>query len=478
MDPLFEKRMAGLLGDELEAYQQSLELPLYQGLRISARKQDLEITKKQLPFLEEPSKFAQNTWYIHGQYGLHPDHIQGLFYLQEPSAGSAVEVLNVRPGDTVLDLCAAPGSKSTQILDRLEDGFLLSNEIDPKRAQVLLSNMERMGAENFMVTNMDSKTLCSQLPQTFDKVLVDAPCSGEGMIKKHEVALDQWSYPNILLCAARQKDILKQAWQSLKPGGQLVYSTCTYAQEENEDNVAWLLETFDDARQLDVDVKWGRPGMPTQGMDASKVRRIFPMDGGEGHFVARFEKKASADLQEETRNGKPAKSAKQTKPAALPLEAASFLKEQLPEGFACYQVIKTKDGVQVYGMNHPFLTLKKGKVLRQGVQIGELIKNRFEPAHAFYLSKSVARKGRAKTETTLEQMNSFYHGEQLNMEAPKGFRALCYRGIPYGFGKSSQSRVTNKLPKGLRLNPGSKILDGLDLEVHKNDTNNSTPASR
>lgn len=476
MDPLFEKRMAGLLGDELEAYKQSLELPLYQGLRISPRKQDVQITKKQLPFLEEPSKFAKNTWYIHGQYGLHPDHIQGLFYLQEPSAGSAVEILNVQPDDLVLDLCAAPGSKSTQILDRLEDGFLLSNEIDLKRAQVLLSNMERMGAENFMVTNMDSKTLCTQVPKMFDKVLVDAPCSGEGMMKKHEAALDQWSYPNILVCAARQKDILKQAWQALKPGGQLVYSTCTYAKEENEDNVAWLLETFADASQLDVDVDWGRPGVPTAGMDASKVRRIFPMDGGEGHFVARFEKKAPADLQDEKPESKSAK-AKVAKPALLPVEAVSFLNAQLPDGYAYYQVTKTKDGAQVYGMNHPFLTLKKGKVLRQGVQIGELIKNRFEPAHAFYLSRSVAKKGTAKTETTLAQMNSFYHGEQLNMDAPKGYRALCYRGIPYGFGKSSQSRITNKLPKGLRLNPGSQILDVFNSEVYKHDTNDSTPAN-
>ena len=456
MDSLFEKRMAAMLGDEMDAYVQSLEQPLYQGLRISPRKQDLEITRNQLPFLELPSRFARNTWYIHGQYGLHPDHLQGLFYLQEPSAGSAVDVLNPKPNDVVLDLCAAPGSKSTQILDRLDGGFLLSNEIDPRRAQILLSNMERMGAENFMVTNMDSKTLCSQMPSVFDKVLVDAPCSGEGMMKKHEAASDQWSYPNVLLCAARQKDILKEAWKTLKPGGQLVYSTCTYAREENEENVAWLLETFEDAIQLDVDVEWGRPGFETEGMDASKVRRIYPMDGWEAHFVARFEKK---EQEKDSAPKKTVQKAKAAKPEELPKEASAFLKEQMPYGYQHYHLVRNKDGVEVYGMNYPFFNLKKGKVLRQGVQIGELLKKRFEPAHAFYLSSSYAQHGLTKTETTLEQMDCFYHGHQLEINAPKGYRALCYRSIPYGFGKSSQSRITNKLPKGLRLNPGSKILE-------------------
>lgn len=461
MDALYRKRMEALLGDEMAAYEKSLEEPLFQGLRISERKQPLEMTKASLPFLREPSKFAKNTWYIQGQYGLHPAHLQGLFYLQEPSAGSAVEVLDVKPGDRVLDLCAAPGSKSTQILEKLEDGFLLSNEIEPKRAQVLLSNMERMGAENFMVTNMDSKTLCAQLPESFDKILVDAPCSGEGMMKKHEAALEEWSYPNVLLCAARQKDILKEAWKSLKPGGQLVYSTCTYAPEENEENVAWLLSEFEDARQLPIDVEWGRPGVETEGMDAAKVRRIFPMDGGEGHFVARFEK--TGEKPEETKETKrKGKGMDFEKSKPLPKEAQAFLEEQSREGYAFYKVESDGKSQLVYGMNHPFLKLKKGRVLRQGVLIGELVKKRFEPAHAFYLSRLMAQSGTTKTETSLEEMDAFYHGEQLQIPAESGYRALSYQSVPYGFGKASAGRITNKLPKGLRLNPNShvRLFDG------------------
>lgn len=460
MDELFEKRMKDLLKEDYSAWLDAFDQEQSQALRISPRKQPVSVTREELGFLGKPSPFARNTWYIHGRYGLHPAHLQGLFYLQEPSAGSAVSALDVKPDDSVLDLCAAPGSKSTQILDALgENGYLLSNEIEPKRAQILLSNLERMGAENFAVTNMDSKKLCRQLPAFFDKLLVDAPCSGEGMMKKHDAARDEWSIANVLLCSARQKDILKEAWQALKPGGSMVYSTCTYAPEENEENVAWILETFDDAVLLPIEGDWGRSGYPIGGLNeeqAAMVRRIFPMDGGEGHFVARFEKK---EQESDSVQKKPAKKAKAAKAEELPKEAAAFLKEQMPEGYQYYHLIRNQDGVEVYGMNYPFFSLKKGKVLRQGVQIGEMLKNRFEPAHAFYLSSSYAHDGLTKTETTLEQMDSFYHGHQLEINAPKGYRALCYRGIPYGFGKSSQSRITNKLPKGLRLNPGSKILE-------------------
>ncbi|WP_230266795.1 methyltransferase RsmF C-terminal domain-like protein [Allobaculum fili] len=474
LESLYEKRMRTLLGDEFDAYQNSLSTPLYQGLRISSSKQDPQITRKNLPFLSEVSPFADHTWYIHQKAGLTPEHLQGLIYLQEPSASGAVSILNVQPDDTVLDLCAAPGSKSTQIAEKLgRNGFLVSNEIDPKRAQILAGNLERMGAENVCVTNMDSPSICSQTEGLFDKVLVDAPCSGEGMMKKHEIARDDWSIENVLLCAARQKDILKEAWKALKPGGELVYSTCTYAPEENEGNVAWLLSTFEDAKLLPVDVIWGREGFATNGLDASKaalVRRVFPMDGGEGHFMARFMKTGESEESAEpvSSSRKKGKGSKGLWLSAdkLPKEAASFLDEQLEAdergvcGYSFYHVIERKDESLVFGMNHPFLNLKKGKVIRQGVLIGSVLRKRFEPDFAFYLSETAARHLKTKTETLLEEMDAYYHGQQLPLQAPAGFRALCYQGIPYGFGKSSAGRITNKLPKGLRLLPGSAILKG------------------
>lgn len=457
MDALFEKRMKELLGPESAKWEESLSLPLYQGVRISGQKQPVEETEKRLCFLEKPSPFAADTWYYHGHYGLHPAHVQGLIYFQEPSAGTAVEVLDVQPDDLVLDLCAAPGSKSTQIAEKLKSGFLLSNEYDGRRARVLYSNLERMGAENVMVTNMDTGLLCPQVEGAFDRVLVDAPCSGEGMMKKHDAARDEWSIANVLLCAARQKDILKNAWKALRPGGVLVYSTCTYAPEENEYNAAWLLETFEDAELDPIDVPWGRPGLSVKGLDESKVRRIFPMDGGEGHFIARFRKKEDGSSK--------AGSLKYEKNEKPDEQAAAFLKKMLPEGFAYYHTMRDGDEVRLFGMNHPFVRLKKGTVIAQGVWIGTTIKKRFEPAHSFFLSQSAARQGLGRTETTLEEMDAFCHGQQLSRKEERGWRMLCYQNIPYGFGKSDGTRITSRYPKGLRLAPASHLLS--EDEIHE-----------
>ena len=190
-----------------------------------------------MDYVNEKTPFSDNGYYIPADIksiGDEPFHHAGAFYVQEPSACSAVTVLNVQKGDRVLDLCAAPGGKSTQIASVLGNGFLVSNEYDAKRSRILLSNMERMGVMNMCITNSDTGKLCSQLQECFDKVLVDAPCSGEGMIKKHDAASDGWSLDHILFCASRQKEILSNAYKALKKDGIVVYSTCTYAKEENE----------------------------------------------------------------------------------------------------------------------------------------------------------------------------------------------------------------------------------------------------
>lgn len=449
MNPLFLARMEQLIPDEMDAFLASMEQPLIKGVRISSAKCSPADVHQKLPWLVRPSPFAPNSYYTEESVGLHPYHIEGLLYMQEPSASAAVTVLNPSSADTVLDLCAAPGSKSTQIAEKVKDGFLVANEIDPSRAKILLSNLERMGAENIAVTNMDAPTLCRQLPDYFDKVLVDAPCSGEGMMKKHAAALEGWSMDNIHLCAARQKEIVPYAISALKPGGEMVYSTCTYAPEENEQMVAWILENFPEMEQLDPEVDFGRHGIPTPGMDETRVVRIFPMDGGEGHFIARFRKRDDASAF----SGKTAAELKNQK---LPKEAAEFLEENGALHYSNCMVNKSKEGSAVSVMNHPFLDFKKGKVLRQGVLLGQLIKNRFEPGHAFYLSAAAADKV-IKTELSLDQMDAAMHGEPVSAYAPKGFTALCYDGVPFAYGKSIGSRINNKLPKGLRLNPNSHV---------------------
>lgn len=214
---MYFSRMKELLNEEYDAYIDSLSKPLYRGMRVNLKKAELN----EFDYLNHPSKFCKESYYVDKPLGNHPMHICGCFYLQEPSASSAVEILDVQENDYVLDLCAAPGGKSTQIASHLKKGYLVSNEIDAKRAQILLSNMERMGVKNMAVTNTSVDKLAKIFNNCFDKILVDAPCSGEGMIKKHDIALNNWSIENIELCASRQKEILEYAYSMLKPGGTL-----------------------------------------------------------------------------------------------------------------------------------------------------------------------------------------------------------------------------------------------------------------
>lgn len=386
--------------------------------------------------LDRPSLFSKNSFYVDSALGNHPFHIAGAFYLQEPSASAPVEIMDVQPNDIVLDLCAAPGSKSTQIAQSLGDkGFLLSNEIDSKRVKILLSNMERMGIVNMAVTNMTPESICSKLEGCFDKVLVDAPCSGEGMMKKHEIAKDNWSLDNVLFCAKRQKEILSQAYKALKKEGILVYSTCTYAREENEDVIEWLLNEYEDMELINIEASFGREGF------IPGVRRIFPMDHGEGHFIAKLKKKSGIE-----------KNISNLKSSPLDTLVKSFLKDQIMEDDYYFYV----DHDKVYMMKRPFMDLKKIKVLRQGLYIGDIIKKRFEPAHAFYMANCL--KYLKTVDVSIETMDKFMHGLEIEQESKKGYVALSYKGINFGFGKSDGKRIKNKIPKGLRLMEGSHVL--------------------
>lgn len=440
MKEQFLKRMQTMIPDEYPEFLKSLEEPVLKGVRINPKKVNILDLVDQLN-LKGPSQFYPNL-YVADLSGLNPYHICGAYYLQEPSAASVVPLLEVQEDDLVLDLCAAPGSKSTQILDFLKDGFLISNEIDPKRAKILLSNMERMGAINFAVTNSDPKMIASTFPLCFDKILVDAPCSGEGMIKKHTEASQQWSQELILQCQKRQKEILTQAIKALKGGGRLVYSTCTYSIEENEAVVAWLLNTFPEMEQVDLSADFGRPGFAYEGMDPKKVRRIFPMDGGEGQFMAAFIKRGE-------KNQVP----KEIKESRLDQSIEHFLQDHLTT-WPSHILVKNN---KIYGMDHPFLDFGRIKVLRQGWLLGEIKKNRIEPSQSLFLGASYKEAIKNKVELTLEEMDAFMHGEVLQKESSKGFVALCFANIPFGFGKSDGKRINNRLPKGLRLLPNSHI---------------------
>lgn len=439
MKEIFLKRMEMLLGKEYPAYLATLDEAYYRGLRINTLKTDINSFKSEFPYLLEATSFCPESFYIDQNIeslGNHPYHTCGLFYLQEPSASSAVEILDVEKGDWVLDLCAAPGGKSTQIAAKLNHtGFLVSNEIERSRANILLSNLERIGAGENMITNANPKQLCEALKGHFDKVLVDAPCSGEGMFKKNTHAIDEWSEEHVAACKIRQLFILNSAYDALKQDGIMVYSTCTYATEENEQVIYEFLQQHPDMELIDCGVEFGREGIAYKDL-LKYVRRIFPMDKGEGHFIAKMKRNSENTPVKLT----------YTKPYKVPPFVSAFFKDQLVK---VPSYVKLQDQY-VYIKKMPFIELKNIRVLRQGILCGEVRKERMEPHHHFYVSAYLKPFFHHVTELNEEEVHIFYSGNVVPIAHIKGYTALSYHGHVLGFGKGDQKVVKNKLPKGLR----------------------------
>lgn len=439
MNEIFLERMKNYLKDEYDSYLQTLDEERYRGLRVNTAKISTNDFESLNVCEMSKSDICKESYYIPGnieKLGNHVFHLAGLFYMQEPSASSAVEILGVKEGDWVLDLCAAPGGKSTQIAAKLKDtGFLVSNEIDHKRANILLSNLERMGVSENMITNAHPEIICQEMKGMFDKVLVDAPCSGEGMFKKHEKAMEDWSEEHVVACSQRQLHILDSAYLTLKENGILVYSTCTYSIEENEHVVYEFLKKYPDMELIDCDVKFGRCGIEYKELDISKVRRILPMDKGEGHFIAKFKRNSPGEknkLNYLTND-------------IMPNYVKEFLNKQLVDIPKYCFINKDK----IYMKHSPFIQLKKTRILRQGIYIGELVKQRIEPVQHFYVCSSLKYKNIC--ELTKDECNMFLKGEMLNRSGFKGFVQLTYMGYPIGFGKGDGTVIKNKYPKGLRL---------------------------
>ena len=323
----FEERMQRMLGEEYPAFESSYEKDKYQALRVNTLKADKEIFVKNAPFSLNQVPWETNGFYYDSQDtpGKHPYHEAGVYYIQEPSAMAPVPFLEVTPGDRVLDLCAAPGGKSTQIAVALKGkGLLVCNEIHPARAKILSENIERMGVRNAVVTNESPEKLEQYFAGYFDKILVDAPCSGEGMFRKNEDAKNEWSTENVQICADRQVGILDCAANMLRPGGRLVYSTCTFAPAENEGSIAGFLERHPEYKVISVErpegfesgkPEWfeftGEVSTNTEKSTATydeevcreleKTLRIWPHKvNGEGHYLAVLEKEGILDSSVET----------------------------------------------------------------------------------------------------------------------------------------------------------------------------------
>ncbi len=429
-------------------------------------------------FAEELTPCPYSPWGYLGQVdGNSPLHQAGLVYSQEASAMAVASVVQAQPGEKILDLCAAPGGKSTQIAaDMQGQGLLVANEIIPKRAKILAENIERMGISNALVTNHDPESLAAHFPGFFDKILVDAPCSGEGMFTKSQAAREGWSKETPLLCQERQKEILSQAVRMLKAGGQLIYSTCTFSPEENEEVIAWLLD------QADFDLEWidqfpaetisrGRSDWSQSDYDLSACVRIWPHRSiGEGHFIARLKAKDSLNTDQvvpKAKKKRPKKGKKQThKAKASPyrllepeerINLAALTQSFPNEDYQDREVIAKGDQVWLLPPGVTYQMLVEGPLnqlhsLRLGLHLGSLLKNRFQPSYAWAMALA-PKATYPQIEISYDDWVNYVQGLTLAYPGNQGWVLLDYQGMVISFGKQVQGTVKNFFPKGLRFHP-------------------------
>lgn len=431
--------VAPLFGEELSAYEKSFGGEVFRGISLNRLKTTPEKLLPLLPFAVEKSPFYRDGYYISCEeqgIGRLPFHHAGAFYVQEPSASSAVSLLNIQPGDKVLDLCAAPGGKSAQIASCLNGtGLLWSNELVRNRAQILLSNFERMGIRSGVVSSLYPEVLCEKLVGFFDKVLVDAPCSGEGMFRKNPEAIGEWSREHVLACSRRQLSILDSAAPAVREGGLLVYSTCTFSPEENEEVIREFLEKHREFEPGELPEHFGRSTSLSCGV------RITPLEKGEGHFAAVLRKKGedTCPLDPVQKAG----SGKDEKPAEAALQE---IFRTLPPGR-----LKLLDN-KLYLLPELFPAFAGLKVIRAGVLLGEWKKNRLEPAHALFTAFRPEAFWRVLAlEKDDPRGEEFLRGYEIDCDGEKGYTAVSYCGMVMGFGKCSGGRLKNKYPKGLRM---------------------------
>lgn len=453
----FEKKMKAFLGNEWDDFLYSYDNNRFQALRfntlkVQSQEERMRILKTLKISSDKKVSWADEAYYFDENVrpGKHPYHEMGLYYIQEPSAMSAAALLAPKPGMRVLDLCAAPGGKSTQLATYLGDsGLLVSNEINTQRSRILSQNIERMGIKNAIVTNEDSFVLASHFPGFFNAIQVDAPCSGEGMFRKLPEAIEQWSMENVAICAARQKEILDNAAVMLKPGGTIVYSTCTFSREENEDVIECFLERHPD-------------------FTLEEMERFWPHKvDGEGHFVAKLVRRGCVDTDlkadRKTKKNKNSKNRKnETKPALTKENMkllSEFLDETISEDMAAW--IKNSRlvmfGEQLYRLPDMEVDIKGLKVQRAGLHIGEFKKQRFEPSHSLALAlKLNDAKNVVKLTCDNPQTIGFFNGQSVMLsdeqaaECKKGWALVCVDGYPAGWGKVNGTQVKNHYPKGLR----------------------------
>lgn len=441
----FVIRMKSLLGDEFEKYEKSLsELPV-RAFRVNTDKISLEDFEKINVFSKTKIPYVENGFYLeYDKVGNHPYHHAGMIYVQEPGAMAPAECLDINPDWCVLDMCAAPGGKSTQLKNKLgSNGVLVSNEIISSRCRILTGNVERLGLRNTVTTCLDSAKIAKSFPSRFDLIMVDAPCSGEGMFRKEEAAIDEWSMENVLKCAQRQKEILENAVIALKDGGFIIYATCTFSLEENEMVIDDFLCRHPEFELIEV--KESAKNHTSDGIlfdgcktdNISACRRFYPhVSKGEGQFMAVLHNKNEA-------------SDSSYKAPSQIIDRIVF--EFLNETITGYD----KDSVRMYNGN-PVYFINSFEVPDKtafscGVTIGEIRKNYILPHHQFFMAMGSDFKRKINLSADSEDIMRYLHGEEINADCENGWAVVTVDGCAVGGAKVVNGRAKNHYPKGLRL---------------------------
>lgn len=450
----FMEHMKRILGPEYEDYLKSYEKPKFMGLRVNTSKLSVEEFERIQPF----TSLKRVPWIPNGYYYTeedaptrHPYYYAGLYYIQEPSAMTPASVLPVEKGERVLDLCAAPGGKATELAARLSHtGLLVANDASASRTKALLKNLEVFGMPNILITSEMGDRLDRYFHEFFDKILIDAPCSGEGMFRKQAHMIPAWEKQGPEVFARMQREILDQAAALLRPGGMMLYSTCTFSELENEGSMDSFLKMHLEFHLADI--PWydgfcpGRPELVGSAFPLEKCVRLFPHKiDGEGHFLALLRKDGEPAERRPEKTGRPLK---------LPPELLDFLKDvKLPFAPAGIQMRDTK----VFWMPEGIGRCPGLRFLRSGLYMGELLKKRFEPSQAFAM---VLRKESYASVIDLsaadERVIRYLKGETIEAEPeeggrPEGWQLVCVDGYPLGWGKLVRGVLRNKYFSGWRM---------------------------
>ncbi len=446
LPPEFAARMQTLLGDQYDAYINTYNQPAVKGFRVNLNKISIEDFEKINPFGNKKIPYVENGFYLETQkVGNHPYHHAGLIYVQEPAAMAPAECVDINPDWCVLDMCAAPGGKSTQVKNKLgKNGVLVSNEIISSRCKILTGNIERLGFKNVVTTCMDPKKIAKTFANTFDFIIVDAPCSGEGMFRKEEIAITEWSLANVSMCAERQQDILEQAVKALKPGGTILYATCTFSLEENEMTVDTFLQNHPDFELLPVkkEVKNATAdGVAFAGCKCENIndcRRFYPhLSDGEGQFMAVLHHK-SEQIVQATQKPQPKEKVEKI--------VFEFLDD-------CLYEYKQED-VMMYNGNAvyftPNFTVPKGVAFSCGVTIGEIRKNYIQPHHQFFMALGKSFRRKIDLQADSLELQKYLHGEEISVNCENGWAVVTVNGCTLGGVKVVNGKAKNHYPKGLR----------------------------